>query len=230
MESLEDDFNTYWGPAGLTAAGALTIEDEFCMLQDAPPAAAADVEVVSVQKDTTATASTGSVDLPNSVIDGLTTETVIPQIIMIAPVTTADGLCAGFDTQYGGALDVDVYNTGDATLTVGTPIDLSSGTPNYTHIAEMYASPDQLNKDILAFKLVLENAADNSAVTEITCGRYVDDDMEEVTNMICNSYSTVIGLSGVADGTTSGITEMTAHSVPVFGDMGATQTSAYQSI
>jgi len=201
------------------------------MLQEAPAPAAADVPVVDVEKDVTAKASTGTITLANSVLDGLTTETDIPQIISIAPVTTADGLCAGFDLQYEtGPTDVDLYDTTNTDLTVGTATDLSTATPVYHHIKEMYASPDQLNKDILAFKLVIENAVDETEITTITCGRYDDSKMDAVTNLICNDFSSVIGMSAVADSTTGGITELTATSVPVFGNVSATQLTDYQAI
>lgn len=200
------------------------------MLSVAPPVAAADVAVVSVEKDVTATASTGDTPLANSVLDALTTETVIPQIVSIAPVTTSGGLCAGFDLVYSPTTDVDLYDTTNTDLVVGTPVDLSAGTPNYYHINEMYSSPDQLNKDILAFKLVILDSTDDTLITELMCGRYIADDEDEVTNLICNGFSTVIGMSAVADSTTGGITELTATSVPVFGNVSAAQTTAYRAI
>ena len=157
MQSEGDDeskmvkeFNDVYGPLGMLAPQTLVqatneIDDKFCdQKEDPSPAPAADVNVVDVQTETTDTNTTaGTVTLANSVMDGVSpTETVIPRIFSIAPVTTADGFCAGFDLVYDPAVDVDMYDTGNASLVVGTPVPLNDET-DLKIITSVMSSPDQ---------------------------------------------------------------------------------------
>ena len=107
-------------------------------------------------EETTVTASTsGTTPLTNSVIDAVTpTDTVVPKLESIAPVTTADGLCAGFDLVYEGTVDVDVYDTG-AGATVGTTTALLDQVA-IKFVKEMYSSKDTTDSGVLAFKLIVE--------------------------------------------------------------------------
>ena len=120
--------------------------------------------------------ATGTVTLANSVIDALTpTGTEIPKMVSIAPVTTADGFCAGFDLVYDPAVDVDVYDSGNGSLVVGTAVPLSDAT-DLKIITSVITSPDQQNSDYLAVKMVVESSTTRDVtITTITCGRFRDD-------------------------------------------------------
>ena len=114
--------------------------------------------------------------MANSVIAGLSaTEKTSPRIFGIAPVTTADGFCAGFDLVYDPAVDVDVYDTGNGSLVVGTAVPLSDAT-DLKIITSVITSPDQQNSDYLAVKMVVESSTTRDVtITTITCGRFRDD-------------------------------------------------------
>ena len=234
---IEKEFNKVYGPLGIFAPQTLVdaidgLDQKYCDLKEDPsPAPAADVNVVDVATEDTASGkATGNVTLANSVIDGLSsTETVIPRIVSIAPVTTADGYCAGFDIIYDEAIDVDVYDTSNSTLTVGTPVVLNDGT-YLEHIRGAFSSPDELSKDHLAVQLIIEDSTVRGTTTEtITCGRFQDEEKKK-TNLVCNPYSSVIGLEGSALAANGALTEITATSVPINGGVSAAQLTAYQSL
>ena len=188
------------------------------------------MNVVDVQTMTTANGdTTGTVTLANSVIDGLgATDTTIPRIVSIAPVTTADGFCAGFDIVYDPAIDVDMFDNTNAPL-VGTPVVLNDAT-NLEIITKAMTSPDQQSSDHLAVKLTIEDITVRGTTVEtITCGRFMEDSSKK-TDLICNPFSSLIGLNGVALASNGALTSITGTSVPIFGGVSAAQLTALQTL
>jgi hypothetical protein len=124
------------------------------------------------------------------------------------------------------ATDVDLYDTGNGTLTVGTAVVLNDIT-NYKHIKSAMSSPDQQSSSHIALKLEVEDTTDRGTVLEtLTCGRFMDS-QTRTTDLVCNPYSSVIGFTGVAMASNGALTEITATSVPIFGGVSAAQLSAY---
>ena len=139
---------------------------------------------------------------------------------------TADGICAGFDLVYYDDIPFRVYDTNNQSITAGAITDL--GPTDLSHIVQVKISPDANDSDYLAVYMEIENSKDRGTTTStITCGNYQP---LKATDMICNPYSSVIGVSGVADSTNGALTELTVGSVPVFGGVSAAQLSAYQEL
>ena len=113
--------------------------------------------------------------MANSVIAGISaTEKTSPRIFSIAPVTTADGFCAGFDLVYDPAVDADIFDSGNAP-SVGTAVPLDDAT-DLKIITKVMTSPDQQSSDYLAVKMTVESStARDVTITTITCGRFKED-------------------------------------------------------
>lgn len=192
---------------------------------------AADVNVVDVMTTVSDMGTAmGTVPLANSTLDALgATDTVIPRIFAIAPVTTPDGFCAGWHITYENDGVVHIHDTGNASLILGTDVVLNDLT-DLEHIRQAYSSPDQQSTDYLAMRLVIEDSTVRDTTTEtIDCGRFQDEE-DKKTNLVCNPYSSVIGFDGMAWAANGALTEITATSVPINGGVSAAQLTAYQTL
>ena len=84
------------------------------------------------------------------------TDTVIPTIVAMAPITTDWGFCAGFDVAYDTTDRYRFWDPEDgARLNYGERLDfqqilLDYSTDDIAHIRGVYASPDQQDDKTLA--------------------------------------------------------------------------------
>ena len=224
-ESAADDYDREFAPHGLLSVPALYAllddkeKEEWCMLQRTPEQSASDVNILDVMTSITQTASSmGTTTVQNSYIAGIsTTETVVPKIQSIAPVTTTTGFCAGMDLIYFDNVDEDQYLT-TVGATVGTAITLFDSTAIQT-VKEVYSSPDELDSKVLALKWIIEE--EGTVISTVTCGNFQEDVKQK--NLICNDWSQFIGMDLMVRSTDGAITQTTTYAIPVEGVISAAQ-------